>query len=315
MKLIEPSYIIFKVHGAKDPLTNIGRCLQSLRGSTEDMDRKAVLSFLQEYIREEEEQYLELGNLAFSIWLDSESPMLKLFERQAGGLNVDRIEKKRYILSGNLRTLRDLCRAHRDLKIVKALLGLLLKDYEPLLADIISKYRPLPLEGVIVHYASDQELEELPLAFRIKHHYLAVHLKASLGAIHELITGCRVSSYILQKQIKTDGMQGLCFIRPPGYPSEGIRHEMWMQAVSAAEKAFLALTDPQNASENQGVLPLALKADLIINTNLLEWIQIFKFGIKKGISPDMRGLILSVFKEVKQASPDLLENIRLPVEA
>ena len=86
-----------------------------------------------------------------------------------------------------------------------------------------------------------------------------------------------------------------------------------MQAVSAAEKAFLALSDSQNASENRGVLPLALKADLIINSNLLEWIQIFKFGMKKDISPDMRRLIPSVFKEVKQIFPDLLENIILPV--
>lgn len=315
MKLTEPNYIIFKVPGATDPLTNISRCLQSLTSCKEDMDRKAVISFLQGYIRKEEEQHLELGNLAFAIRLDSESPMLKLFERQPGGLNIDRIEKKRYILSGNLRALRDLCRAHRDLKIVKALLGLLLKDYAPLFIDITSKYRPVPLEGVIVHYASNQELEELPLAFRIKHHYQAVHFKASLGAIHELITGCRVSSYILQKQSKIDGPQELYFIKPPGYPSEGIRHEMWMQAVSAAEKAFLALTDSKNASENQGVLPLALKTDLIINTNLLEWIQIFKFGMKKDISPDMRRLIPSVFKEVKQIFPDLLENIILPAGA
>lgn len=314
MKIIEPSYTIFKLCGEKDPLTKIGRCIQSLEGSKDDPGQNAVLSLLQEHIRKGEEHLLELGDLAFDIRLDSESPMTKLFERQPSGLNIDRIEKKRYILSGHIRALRDLCRAHRDLKVVKALLGLLRKDYEPLFIDMTIKYRPVPLEGLIIDYAANKELEALPLEFKIRHLYLAAHLKASIYAVQELISGCRISSYALQKQINRDKPPELCCIKPPGYSSEDILYGTWVQAINEAEKAFLALADSQNANKNQSVLPLALQRDLVINTSLLEWMRIFKFGIRKDITSEIYRLILSIFKEIKQISPDVFGNIILPDE-
>lgn len=312
MKVIKPGYKIIPVSGGQDPSIKIGRCIQSLQGGEGGLIRESLLPLLQEHMRRGEEQLLELGDLAFDIQLDSETPMSKFFERQPSRISVDRIEKKRYLLSGNIRGLRDLYRAHKNLKIVKALVPLWLKDYEWLFIDIIPKYRPGLVEGVIVNYAADKELEQLPLEFKIRHLYLTVHFTASLHAIYELIAGCRISAYVVQKQVKRNGPKELCFVQPPDWPAGNTWYESWVEAINEGEKAFLALSGIQKADQNQSVLPLALKTDLVINTNLLEWMQIFNFGIRMDIPSEIRGLIPSLFNDIKGLFPGVFENIVLP---
>lgn len=311
MNLIEPNYKILKAFGEKDPLAKIGRCIRSLQGSKEEPGRNAVLSLLQEHTQKEQEQLLELGNLVFDIRLDSESPMIKFFERQPSCLNIDRIEKKRYLLSGSIRALRDLCRAHKDLKIVKALLGCLLKDYQSLFIDIITRYRAGTIEGVIVDYMADRELKELSLELKIKHLYLAAHFQASLHAVYELITGCRISAHVLQKPASGDRRE-LCFVKPLDCWPDSTTYQIWIQGMKEAEKAFLALASSAGADKAQTMLPLALKTDLVINTSLLEWMQIFKFGLRQDTGSEIQGLILSLFKDMKQIFPDVFENIVVP---
>ncbi len=78
----------------------------------------------------------------------------------------------------------------------------------------------------------------------------------------------------------------------------------WFNLCVEAEAAYMnMLAQGQSAQQARAVLPLSLKTELIVTTNLREWRHIFNLRCQRSAHPDMRRVMIPLFKELKEKLP------------
>ena len=77
-----------------------------------------------------------------------------------------------------------------------------------------------------------------------------------------------------------------------------------------AEKSYMAMIENGSKPENaRGVLPIDIKTEIVITTNLREWKHIFKLRTSKAAHPSMRELMIPLLKEFKEKIPVIFDKI------
>ncbi len=115
---------------------------------------------------------LSLAGLTLLAELDSETPFHKFLEAQPCRINIDKIERKKYLLSGTIKAFREVYLEHKEQKVSKALLIFLIQHFPEFFDDLWPKHGLLPPAGINFRLISAQEIEKLELALRLRHLYL-----------------------------------------------------------------------------------------------------------------------------------------------
>jgi thymidylate synthase (FAD) len=105
---------------------------------------------------------------------------------------------------------------------------------------------------------------------------------------------------------------GITFIKPDWYNSldngdEDTISFHWHNCMKHCERIYLLLLEqglsPQFA---RSVLPNSLKTEIVITTNFREWRHIFQLrAIEKAAHPQMRQLMIPLYKECKNLLPEI----------
>ncbi len=118
-----------------------------------------------------------LRPLVLEVAAGSETPLFKLFERLPRDLAADRLDRRRFLISGPLEAFRNLIRENFDLKFAKGLLLHLLQWEPSLVADLKPRHGLIPPQDLSFTLLSREEVENLSPALKARHLYLGVEFQ------------------------------------------------------------------------------------------------------------------------------------------
>lgn len=142
-------------------------------------------SFLKNFYNIPFEDSFKLLYLTLRLKTLSDSPVYKFLERTVTGIKLDEIEKREYLLTLSIYTLRDLIKEHLDLKLVKNLYLFLIKKLpKEYFKGVLPKHSIIASQDVIINLLSEREKMKLPSFLKTKHLILAFKFE---GKCEELI--------------------------------------------------------------------------------------------------------------------------------
>lgn len=87
--------------------------------------------------------------------------------------------------------------------------------------------------------------------------------------------------------------------------------KIWTEQMQSSEIAYLELRElGVPAQEARDVLPIGLKAEIVVKTNLREWRHIFNLRAAGSAHPIMHELMRPLLKEVKERIPVVFDDIK-----
>ncbi len=310
MKVINPDFEILDEYFQQGRvLEQIERCGRVCYKSEDKITPESAVPFISGIIKRGHESVLEMAQIVLRVEVESETIMHKFFERIPRFCQADRIDRKRYILSGNPRSFRDLARNSRDLKLVKAVMPVLTEWLPPLFQDLTPKRGWIPQDGVNVGILSPDEINSLPLDQLIKHRTLLIHFTVNRAVTHELVRH-RVASYLQESQRYCRYGEprfggGVSFVKPCFYKKETPEYNLWEEAMILAEKIYLRLLETGSPQAARTVLPNSCKTEIMVHATLGEWMHILRLRASRAADPSMREIMLLLLPEMELRFPDI----------
>lgn len=156
----------------------------------------------------------------------------------------------------------------------------------------------------------------------LEHAHASVRFVTDRGVTHELVRH-RLASYSQESTRYCNyGSSDIQFIIPvwaniaPGkwgrenIKAPGTAEARWLYAMMSAEDEYKNLLSldwrPEQA---RSVLPNSLKTEIVMTTNLREWMHVFKLRCSEKAHPQIRNLMLKCLAEFRTHIPVLFDNI------
>ncbi len=308
MRIVDPSFQVLDDYFAQGRLLEqIERCGRVCYKSEEKITEESAVPFIKGIIARGHESVLEMGHLVMELTLDSESPMFKFLEIVPRFCQIDRLDKKRFLVSGNPRSFRDLARAYASLKVVKALLHHLTGAWPVLFEDTAPKRGWIPQDGVEVRLLQPEEIDGLPLELLIKHRTLLIHITTNRAVTHELVRH-RVASYLQESQRYCRYGEArfggeVAFIRPCFYQEGSEEFAVWRRAMEESEQHYLQLLKTSSPQAARTVLPNSCKTEIMVHATLGEWLHICKLRASRAADPSMQEIMRPILDELSSRFP------------
>ena len=148
----------------------------------------------------------------------------------------------------------------------------------------------------------------------IEHYNITVRFICNRGFTHELVRH-RIAAYSQEStrycNYTKDKFGSEITVIKPFEIEEGTKEfELWKSAMENAEKSYMAMMENGSKPENaRGVLPIDIKTEIVITTNIREWKHIFELRTSKAAHPSMRELMIPLLKEFQSKIPVIFDNI------
>ena len=148
----------------------------------------------------------------------------------------------------------------------------------------------------------------------IEHYNITVRFICNRGFTHELVRH-RLAAYSQESTRycnynKDKFGTEITVIKPFEINEDTKEYDLWKEAMQNAEKSYMAMIENGSKPENaRGVLPIDIKTEIVITTNLREWKHIFKLRTSKAAHPSMRELMIPLLKEFKEKIPVIFDKI------
>lgn len=142
--------------------------------------------------------------------------------------------------------------------------------------------------------------------------YAKARIVADRGLTHELVRH-RLCSFAQESTRFCNYGKGkfgteITVVEQPGL--EGPALNTWLVAMQVAETAYMTLIEQGVAPQiARSVLPIGLKSEIVISTNLREWRHIFSQRCAKEAHPIIRGVMLVVLRKFVEKMPALYEDL------
>ena len=160
----------------------------------------------------------------------------------------------------------------------------------------------------------------------IEHANITVRFICDRGVTHELVRH-RLAAYSQESTRYCNYKGGVTFVIPPWceelneseytYDAQYLNaHSLWTTrtwtaAMLSAESDYISLIkkgwSPQQA---RSVLPNSLKTEIVMSTNLREWMHVFKLRCSKAAHPQMRELMIPLLEKMKTLVPAIFDSIK-----
>lgn len=148
----------------------------------------------------------------------------------------------------------------------------------------------------------------------IEHYNITVRFICNRGFTHELVRH-RLAAYSQESTRycnynKDKFGSEITVIKPFELNENTKEYDLWKEAMQNAEKSYMAMIENGSKPENaRGVLPIDIKTEIVITTNLREWKHIFELRTSKTAHPSMRELMIPLLKEFKEKIPVIFDKI------
>ena len=202
--------------------------------------------------------------------------------------------KSRYIITGNMRSFLDLLERCGNLSIVQNI-NQFLKEKYPILYLNFPKIKSRYQVCKDIRILTAKEINSLPDDLFIKHRFILFHIVTNRAVSHEIVRH-RPVSYLQESQRYCRYGQGkfgkdVVFILPSTFYKKGsVNYRIWLESLQNAENDYLALLNTSSPQAARTVLPNSCKTEMMMFTNLEEWIHFLKLRCSKYADPSMREL-------------------------
>jgi len=142
--------------------------------------------------------------------------------------------------------------------------------------------------------------------------YATARIIGDRGLTHELVRH-RLASFAQESTRYCNYSKGkfqseITVIRQPGIPEE--HQKLWKQMMFDAEQSYLDLlklgVKPEHA---RSVLPIGLKAEIVIGANLREWRHIFRMRCASSAHPIIRGVMFKALRRFIEKMPEVYADL------
>jgi thymidylate synthase (FAD) len=258
------------------------------------------------------EAMLEHGNIVlitgeevYKILKAMNYPFLRFTEH----INTNRLGYTRYIVSGNVRTWRDLYRQH-PFAIMRGITNFFKANIPLLFDDLDTGFMDNQAPGISLV----KDASVLSKVEQFTHRTITVRFVTDRGVSHELVRH-RKASFAQEstRYVKYDGEMG--FIRPvfdwgtdienklvemefSSMAEEGIACNWYTSVVEAEVNYQSMLKHGASPQQARSVLPNSLKTEIIVTTNLSHWYDIFKLRVSPAAHPQIKELMKPVLEQV-----------------
>lgn len=157
---------------------------------------------------------------------------------------------------------------------------------EKLIKNLISKehYSPLEFGQITIKIITDRGVS----------HELVRHRIASFA--QESTRYCNYSNNKFGNE--------LTFIKPVFWQNDSVKMHWWEECLKQIEKTYFQMIDSgASPQEARSILPNSLKTEIIISTNIREWLHIFKMRTSNSAHPQIRHLFKSIQFELNKSLP------------
>ncbi|OGR03465.1 MAG: thymidylate synthase complementing protein ThyX [Deltaproteobacteria bacterium RIFOXYD12_FULL_50_9] len=313
MNVIPASFTILDALDEQSLTIRIESCGRICYKSEDKIDEGSAEPFIRNIVKRGHNSVLEMGVLTLEVEIESDSLAMQLFETIPKYLHIDRLDKKKLLITGSVRAFREIYMANPTLKLVKAM-TLFLNDRNPqFFFDLLPKRGFVHQDGVAVRKVGLAEVDKLPANLLAKHRHIAVKFFVNRAITHEIVRH-RPCSYLQESQrycryseSKFDNQ--VTFIKPLFFEEGSEQYALWENAMRETEKIYLKLLESASPQAARTVLPNSCKTELITYANLLEWLHIFKLRTSPAAEPTMREVMIPLFERFRERFPSVYANI------
>lgn len=149
----------------------------------------------------------------------------------------------------------------------------------------------------------DNDIKNKTTIEKLNHRYTTMRFICDRGVSHELVRH-RLYSFAQESQryVKYDKKENIEFIKPCDYDSWDEKTKLtFNSALIVAENIYKTLTlYGRTAQEARGILPNAIKTEIVVTGNELEWKHFFELRCDKAAHPDMQ-VVANMAKDLYDA--------------
>lgn len=145
----------------------------------------------------------------------------------------------------------------------------------------------------------------------IEHEKVTVRIICDRGVTHEIVRH-RIGSYSQEstRYCNYGKDNSVTFIKPRFFGVGSERYQVWENAMSKCEEAYLFLLEMGSSpQEARSVLPNSLKTEIVCTYNLREWRHFFKLRTAQTAHPQMREITIPMLAEFKKLIPVIFDDI------
>jgi len=210
---------------------------------------------------------------------------------------------QRPVISGNLRAWRNLLKGCKTKYQFLVLAKYFRNKFPELFSDITMPTN----DDKIAEVETVSKLEYVEERFY--HQTRSVRFICNRGFTHELVR-MRPCSFAQESTRYCDYSGEVTNIRPEWLGENNMKYDIWNNAVTYCEDHYKDLRDlgckPQEA---RGVLPIDVKTEIVLTTNLAEWWHIFGLRTANAAHPSMQQLMRPLCKEFQKMEPEIFGDI------
>jgi len=312
MHVVPASFTILDDLDQRSMAERIELCGRLCYKSEDKITKDSCEPFIRRIIQHGHNSVMEMAAVTLRVVIDTESIASQFFAVIPKYLQVDRTDKKEFLITGTIRAFRELYISHPNVKMVKAISGFLGQRHPLFFFDIAPK-RWVPQAGVLVEKVPLAEVEKLSADLLAKHRHLAVRFVTNRAVTHEIVRH-RPCSFLQESQrycrYSEDKFGGeVTFIKPLFFEEGTPEYALWEEAMLRTEEIYLKLLETSSPQAARTVLPNSCKTEIIVFTNLIEWLHIFKLRTSKAAEPSMREVMIPLLYEFKSRYPIIFGNL------
>ena len=315
MKVIAPYFEILENLDKQSLPVRIEGCGRICYKSEDKITPESAEPFIRSIIKHGHNSVTEMAVLTLKIQYDTESIASKFFNLIPKFLIVDTVEKKELLITGSIRTFRELYQSNPTVKMVKAIAEYLNRRQPLFYEDLLPERGLLKQEGVEVEKVPLETVDSFPAELLARHRHVAVLFVVNRAVTHEIVRH-RPVSYLQESQRYCRYSQDkfgneVTFIKPMFFKENTEEYSLWEKAMQETEKIYLKLLETSSPQAARTVLPNSCKTELITFANLLEWLHIFKLRTSKGAEPSMREVMIPLLHNFQEKYPTIFDGIQV----
>ena len=336
MKIINASYQRVRDDEFNNPLKKIERiariCYKSEDSITKDSYKKmtkALLSRKHLAMFEHSSLVFEVPRIIFQAIGVAAAVITTNTNNDGHIMNICRIHRtrtnvgseERMIVSGNIRAFYEFFEKTAEFKTNNYWLAELYWKVNNRIDNLFE----IPEYSSYVSSTRIKEVTDMSIltpAERLIHETVSVIFTCDRGVTHELVrmrdaSFAQESTRYCNYQLGKFGNE-ITVIRPCFFEENSHLYQEWLSAMSNAETSYNHLiAEGAKAQEARAVLPTSVKADIALTTNLYEWKHILNLRACDATGPahpQMKEIMVPLFREMKAEYPEILEDLLLPDE-
>lgn len=311
MKVIAPSFTILHELDRQSLPVRIEFSGRICYKSEDRIDKDSAVPFVRKMAEYGHNSVLEMGVVTYRVSALSQDRIHDFFLSVPKFVQVDIESDDTLLITGSIRAYREMLINNPGNAIISAIAKQLEQSHPYFFETILNGETIEAPDDITVAKVELSEVESFDSDKLARHRYLAVKFIVNRAVTHEIVRH-RPCAFLQESQrycrYSADKFGNeVTFIKPLFYEENTPEYEQWCAAMEETEKIYLNLLETSTPQAARTVLPNSCKTEIIVYTNLTEWLHILSLRTPKNADPSMREVMIPLQQEMQRLYPSLFD--------